>query len=86
MKTRQKKHSTASKTAKSDVSAQFFNLIISALERFKRKSNIGFDAELNGLQLDPIESLEVVNGEKIWLKYWPKQSFETMSKSQYFDF
>ncbi len=61
-------------------------LIISAIDHFKRKSYIGFDAELNGLHFGAIGFLEVVKGKKIWSKYLQNEGFGTMSKTQYFDF
>ncbi len=71
---------------KNDDSSQLLALIISALEPFRRKCCIGFDAELNGLQSDPIGFLEVVEDKKIVPKYQQNKGVGIMSKRQYFAF
>ena len=58
---------------KNDDSSQLLALIILALEPFRRKCCIGFDAELNGLQSDPIGFLEVAEGKKNSAKIPAKQ-------------
>ncbi len=71
---------------KYDDRGQLSILIISDLDHFKRKPNIGFDAELNGLHFDAISFLEVVKGKKILSQNWQNEDFGTMSNTQYFDF
>ncbi len=46
---------------KKDVTVQHLDLVISALEHFEIMSNIWFDAELNGLQIDIKVFLGAVN-------------------------